>query len=531
MLDLVIKDGLICDGSGALCYRGDIGIRSGRIETIGTVTEEAAQVISAKGLIVAPGFIDCHAHSEIAQLAEAHALPKVTQGVTTEFVGNCGISAFPLAPETKELSKRYSSSVLAFKDEEWTWDTLEQYNEKLENRGTAVNIASLAGHGSIRIAVMGFEDRKATAEELEKMKRLLRQALEEGAFGMTTGLAYVPGCYADTEELTELTRVVAEYQGVYATHLRNQSDTLAECAEEAIEIGRKTGASIQISHLKAVGKINQKNALKVLRLIEEAREQGFHVNADQYPYMFGSSTLTAVLPPWTLEGGVDEMLRRLGNPECRKQIIHDLKYGIDNWENRVALLGWEKIYISSVVTEKNKHLEGHNLQEIAEIEGKSPEEAVFDLLLDENGEVGQIDYTSSEETLKEIMKKPFVMFGSDGLYADEGKSHPRLYGCFPRILGKYCREEGVIPLEEAVRKMTYLPARTFGIGDRGLIKEGMAADIVVFDRDKIGDRATFEDPCARSEGIHYVLVNGELVLDEGKITGKLPGRVLRHSVN
>lgn len=531
MFDLIIKGGIICDGSGAPCYKGDIGIREGRIEAVGTINEEAVEVIFAEGLIAAPGFIDCHAHSEIAQLVEADAIPKVTQGVTTEFVGNCGISAFPLASETRELSKRYSSSVLAFKDEEWTWDTLEQYNEKLVNRGTAVNIASLAGHGSIRIAVMGFEDRKATAEELEKMKQLLRQALKQGAFGMTTGLAYVPGCYADLNELTELTKVVAEYKGVYATHLRNQSDTLVECSEEAIEIGRKTGASIEISHLKAVGKINQKNALKVLQLIEEAQKQGLNVNADQYPYTFGSSTLTAILPPWTLEGGVDEMIKRLKDPKCRKQICHDLKYGINNWENRVDLLGWEKIYVTSVVTKKNKHLEGHNLLEIANIEGKSPEDAVFDLLLDENGEVGQIDYTSSEETLKEIMKKPFVMFGSDGLYADEGKSHPRLYGCFPRILGKYCREEKVIPLEEAVRKMTYLPAQKFGLADRGLLKEGMAADIVIFDKDEIGDYATFENPCVQSKGIHYVLVNGELVLDKGKITGKLPGKVLKHSFN
>ncbi|HBH11571.1 MAG TPA: aminoacylase [Clostridiales bacterium] len=528
MLDLLIKNGTICDGSGKPSYRGDIGVKDKKIVAIGSVeANQDSKVIEAEGLVVSPGFIDFHTHSDLALLGEPSATAKITQGVTTEIIGHCGISAFPFSKETYALSKRYTSSVLAFKSMEWDWLSLGEYFALLSSRRIAVNVGALIGHGSLRIAVMGFENRKPTHEDMSKMKGLLIEGLEQGAFGLSTGLAYVPGCYADLDELSELTEVVAQFGGIYSTHLRNQSESLVECVEEAIEIGRRTGASIQISHLKAVGKMYQSNAIRVLDLIEKAQIEGIDVTADQYPYLAGSSTITAILPPWVLEGGMDEMLKRLQSNDCRKAIKYDLLHGIDGWENRVELLGWENIFVSSLKKSRNKHYEGKNLEEIAIIGGKSPEDTLFDLLIDESGNIGQIAYTSSEDTMRIIMKSPYVMIGSDGLYVDEGKTHPRLFGTFPRLLGKYVREEHVITLEEAIRKITYLPAKKLGFNDRGLIKEGMMADITIFDKNIINDNATFSEPFIQSEGIKYVIVNGELILENGQITGKLPGTVIR----
>jgi len=526
MLDYAIRNCHICDGSGTPCYYGDLGIKDKRIAQMNNLKDEARKTIDIAGLIVSPGFIDMHSHADkdFSLLVHPHSEAKVMQGVTTEVIGNCGMSAYPLG---KDQSTKDNSLIFDIpKGIEKNWKDLEDYFNKLLSRGTAVNVVALVGHGTLREAVMGFDNRKPTSHEMERMKQLLREAFQQGAFGLSTGLVYPPGVYADLEEIMELTKIVSEYGGIYASHLRNQNKNLVQCVEEIIEIGQQTKASVQISHLKIMGEKYKTNIGRVLVLMEKAQRNGININADQYPYIAGSSTTTVLLPPWVREGGPTIMLKRLKSDACRIQIKKDLKVEIEGWMSLVEVIGWDNINISSVSSDKNKDLEGHSLLEIAEMRGQSVEDALFDLLIEENGSVRHIAFTTSEEEVKKIMKNPLVMIGSDGIDVENGKPHPRLYGTFPRILGKYVRDEKVIPLEEAVRKMTSLPAKKLGIKDRGLLKEGMMADIVIFDPSRIRDKASFDTPTAFPEGIKYVFINGEPVIENGVITNKLPGMML-----
>jgi len=501
-----------------------VGISGGRIEAIGNLEGAAAvQVIEARGLAVAPGFIDMHTHSDWPLLANPEAHSKVRQGVTTEIIGHCGASAAPLTPaDWDEIRTRFARYQM---DQQWS--TLQEYMEILEARGIAVNVGVLVGHGNVRRCVMGYELRRPTAEELARMKELVREAMEAGAFGLSSGLIYPPSAYADTAELIELSRVVAEYGGIYFTHMRNESEGLLESVRETLEIGRGAGVGVQISHHKAVGKNAWGLVQQSLELIEQARSEGIDVTCDQYPYVATSTTLTSVIPKWAHEGGREKLLQRLQDPETRRKLCAEMT------AQRQRVSGWEDIVVSRVASEQNQSCVGRSIAEIAAERGVDPCDAVFDLLVEEKLDVGQVHFCLSEDDVKTVMAHPTVMIGSDGsaLAAEgplaSGKPHPRSYGTFARVLGKYVREEKTLRLEEAVRKMTSLPASKLGLFDRGILRPGMMADITIFDPATVADRATFTEPHQYAAGIHHVFVNGVQVVAEGEHTGARPGRILR----
>jgi N-acyl-D-amino-acid deacylase len=534
--NLLIKEARIIDGAGGPWFRGDIAIEGGNIAEVGRLGDvEAERVIKAEGLIAAPGFIDPHSHADAVAPVFPEMESTVMQGITTIIAGNCGSSLAPVNPELRELMERQARRWLPPELElRITWTTFDEYLTEMERRRLGVNMAHLVGHGSIRVAAMGYEARDPTAEELEEMKRLTAEAMEAGAFGLSTGLIYPPGCYAKTEEIIELAKVAARYGGVYASHIRGEGKTLLEALREALRIGEETGIPVQISHHKAASREMWGKSVETLRMMEEARKRGLDITFDQYPYRAGATSLATLLPPWAHEGGMEKLLERLKEPELRERMRRDIERGLPGWENFVEELGWENIYISHVKTERNKMAEGKNLMEVKELRG-DPDEftTLYNLLLEEEGAVGMIIFAMDEEDVRRMMKHPLQMVGTDALSASpkgpmsHGKPHPRYYGTYPRVLGRYVRELGLLPWEEAIRKMTSAPAQRFGLWDRGLLRPGFKADIVLFDPDTIIDRATFEDPHRFPEGIKYVIVNGVVEVDRGDFTGELGGKTLR----
>ncbi|MBE0478694.1 D-aminoacylase [Candidatus Aerophobetes bacterium] len=531
MFDLIIKDGYVVDGTGKAAWRADVGVLDERISKIGSLNEfSAKKVIDVRGSIVCPGFVDFHSHADAELLKEPSNKPKLMQGVTTEVIGNCGFSLAPVSEDRKHMLRKYVESLLGKTESFWNLTTMGGYLNQLGKNGTGVNVASYVGHQALRIAVMGFDNRRPAKKEMAKMKDLLLQSLRQGAIGLSTGLIYPPGSYAQTEELVELCRVVAKEGGIYTTHIRSESDEMIESIREALDVGRQAGVPVHISHLKICGKKNWSKIDAVLNLILKARENGLDVTCDAYPYLAGSTMLMALLPPWVLEGGLEAMLGKLKKYEIREKIKKDFARPVKGWDNIVKNAGWENIFISWVYTEQNKDMEGKSLQEITTLSGKDTAELLFDLLIEEKGRVTMVVFQQCEENMRRIMKQPMVMFGSDGIYSG-GKPHPRLYGTFPRILRKYVREEKLLSLEEAICKMTYLPNQKLGFTNRGLIKENFFADIVVFNLDEIRDFATYKDPERYPEGIEYVLVSGETAVEKGTYTGSLPGKVLFKQAN
>ena len=406
-----------------------------------------------------------------------------------------------------------------------------------EKRPLGANVAHLVGHGAIREAGLGFEARKPTSRELRKMKDLVEEAMEAGAYGLSSGLIYPPGIFAETKELIELSKVAARYGGVYDSHIRGEGHNLLKSVREAIKIGENARISVQISHHKAANKAVWGKSKTTLRLIEKARERGVDVTVDQYPYQAGSTSLVTLLPPWAHDGGIEELLRRLKDPKQRERMRNDINSGIAGWENFAGELGWDKILVSFIKSDKNKIYEGKTLDLIAEeMKEKDIWDALWKLILEEDGTPGMIIFSMDERDIRRIMQSPYQMVGTDagsvspkGPFS-RGKPHPRHYGTYPRILGKYVREEGVISLEEAIRKMSGFPAQRFGILDRGLIRPGMYADVTVINPNKVIDKATFEDPHQFPEGIPYVAVNGKIAVDNSKSTKILAGRTLRKTV-
>ncbi len=529
--DILIKNGFIVDGSGAPYLKGDVGIKDGRIVRIGLdLGRHAAKVIDAKGLVVAPGFIDIHSHADLTILAVPHADSTVSQGVTTAVGGNCGLSMAPLNPKTSALLKEYLSPFLVpGYDYGWDWRTLGDFHRKLEERKIAINLALLVGHGTLRIAVKGFDPSPLTKEEMDEMKALLRQSILDGAWGLSTGLIYPPGSYASTGEIIELTKVLKEFpvRLTYLSHIRNEGKYLIEAVEEAIEIGEKAGVPVQISHHKASGRSNWGKTSATLRLMERARSRGVEVSCDVYPYIAGSTTIMSLLPNWVLEGGVEKALERLKDPEMRRRIKEEVEEDRVKGENWIKGCGWEGIYVSSCPVAPE--YEGKSLKEI--LSGHSDlYEGLFDWLIKIGGKASMILFFGDEEDMETVLRHPLSCVGSDSWTTSPkvgGRPHPRAYGTFPRVLGRYVREKKVLSLEEAVMKMTLIPASKLGLWDRGLVREGFKADIVVFDPNTITDNATYTDPHQRPSGIRYVIVNGEVVVEEGGLTGKLPGRVLK----
>jgi len=526
--DLIIRNGTVFDGTGRPGFPADVGVKGDRIEAVGNLTGAvAAREIDAADLYVAPGFIDIHTHSDWAMFGNPRMESKIRQGVTTEVAGNCGTSLAPLMGVARESAVRTLSRI----GREPDWTTLAEYFARIEANGIAQNYATFIGHGTLRQAVMGFEMRPPTLVELDQMKRLLVEGMEQGALGLATGLIYPPGCYANTEEIIELAKVVASYDGIYATHMRNEADRLLESVAEAIRVGEEAGVSVQISHHKAVGRRNWGKVNDSLELIERARSRGVRVDCDQYPYVASSTNLGVVLPRWVFEGGNEKLLARLADPEVRRRIAEEAGGEYENAENLSRGAGWDGILIAD--SPQAPHYEGQTIAQVAEAEGKDPLTVVFDLLLLNRGYVGAIFFGMCEEDVRTVMRYPHTVIGSDSSARAPygimgfGKPHPRTYGTFPRVLGRYVREEKVLTWEEAIAKMTSKTARKLRLRGRGEVRPGYFADLVVFNPNTVIDQATFTDPHRYPVGIEYVVVNGTLVIDRGEHTGVLPGRVLR----
>ena len=408
---------------------------------------------------------------------------------------------------------------------DWDWKTSEGYLDLLEESGVGLNVSYLVTHGNIRMEAMGLDNRQPTENELEKMKEITHRAMQAGASGLSTGLIYMPCAYAKTEEIIELCKVVAEYDKIFVVHQRSEADSILESMEEIIRIGRESGVKIHFSHFKVCGKKNWDKIDEIEASLDRAKEEGIEVSFDQYPYVAGSTMLGVILPPWVHDGGTEKVLERLKDDKLRKRMIKDIKNGIPGWDNFIDFAGLDGIYVTSVKTDKNKDCIGKNLVEIAELKNKDPYNATFDLLLEEDNAVGMYDYYGKEEHVIRFMQRSEQIFCTDGLLG--GKPHPRVYGTFPRALGKYVREESALSLEQAIYKMTFKPAKLFKFNDRGVLKKGKKADIVVFDADKIIDTSTFIDPKQYPDGIEKVIINGEIIIDQGDRNKSLTGKVLR----
>lgn len=536
MNDIVIKNARIIDGTGNPWYRSEIGIENGKITQIGPYVEGARE-IDAADMVACPGFIDMHSHTDYILPFFTSMDSFIRQGITTCVVGMCGSSLAPIHPEKVDDFKRVASTFIPlFSDVDITWHTFKEYLAEVEKLRVPANLAFFIGYENVRVAGgAAFENRLPTHKELEKMKEYIAEAMEAGAFGMSTGLIYAPQVYAQTEELVELANVVAQYNGLYFSHIRGEGETLTEAVKEFIEIVEKSGCrGGQIAHLKVSGKPFWGRSTEALKLIEEANKKGIHVTCDSYPYDRGLSSLVTALPPWAQEGGDEKTLERLMNPDVRERIKREITEGVkyESWENWINVNGFNNLYLSLVHTAKWKDVEGKSISEITRIKGKTDDwETFFELLIDEELGVQITLQTMDEEDIRRIMTGRYQMVGTDGLGIprdlDLGAFHPRFYGTYPRILGKYVREEKVLTLENAIRKMTSFPAQRLGLQDRGLLKENTWADVVIFDPDTVADKATYEDPHRFPEGIHFTIVNGEIVVEDGKQLNKCPGRILR----
>ncbi|MDQ7794907.1 MAG: D-aminoacylase [bacterium] len=523
--DLVIANARVVDGGGNPWYRADVGVTQGRIAWIlppGSGAP-AGRAVEAGGRVLAPGFIDIHGHSDLSLFSFPLAPSKLLQGVTTEVGGNCGWSAGPLTPE---MERQVRAEHPRPEDLPPGFRTLGDHLASLEALGLAVNYGCHVGHGMLREAVMGSQDRAATGDELAAMAKLLEAALDDGALGLSSGLIYAPGCYAPPEELTALARVAYRRGRLYASHIRGEGPTLEQSVAEAINVGRQGSGPVQIAHHKASGRRHWGKVARSLALVDEVRDQGVDVTLDQYPYVASQTDLTAYLPAWAREGGTPALLDRLRDPAVRSRLLAELTHLRGEAEE---LADWSLVVLAYV--RGHREWEGRAVADIAGERGRPAPEVVLDLVLEEEGAVGVIHFGMDEADVRRVMAHPAVMVGSDGsaLGPDPiwGKPHPRSYGTFARVLGRYVREERVLRLEEAVRKMTGMPAARLGLTDRGRVAPGCWADLVLLDPETIADTATFEDPCRHPTGIDLVLVNGVVAAEDGRPTGARPGKVLR----
>ena len=525
--DLILRGGTIIDGTGKGPFTADVGIRQEHIAAIGNLEGKRSRcTIDVSGNVVCPGFIDVHSHTDYILLINPKAESKIRQGVTTEICGNCGDSPFPIGGVTEselkaDILKKYGIEV--------DWNDLNGYLSRLEKNGSAVNFATLLGHGSLRGVTMGLDNRAPSGAEMTQMKRLVREYMEQGTFGLSTGLEYTPGSFAKTDELIELCKEVQAFDGVYATHMRSEDVMLEEAVAEALEISRSCGVELQISHLKASQKRNWDKMPRVLDTIQRASNQGVPVHCDRYPYIAWSTTMKAMFPLWSREGSNDDFVARLKSnsdwPKMREYLLDKIN----------ALGSWDAVLITWVSSEENRNYQGKTINELARELNKNPVNLVRELLIHEQGQVNMCGFAMSEENTENVLIFPLTMVGSDGMaWSPDGilgqsHPHPRYYGSFPRVLGHYVRDRKIMPLTESIRKMTSLPAEKFRIRDRGRLKPNHYADIVVFDPNTIIDKATFVQPHQYPEGIEYVIVNGRIVVKRGRHTGMLPGKILRRT--
>lgn len=524
--DLIIRNGTIVDGISDVGIKVDLGIIGERIEAMGNLKEEQAKsVIEAKEKVISPGFIDIHSHTDLELLINPKAESKIRQGITTELSGNCGGSVFP----RKKRASRSEKQLKEKANQDINWTDLESYHSVLEKMGIAVNHATLVGYGTVREYVLGDESRAPNAKEMSTMKELISEAMQQGAFGMSTGLEYAPDCFSSSSELIELCRVVSKYGGFYATHMRSEDTELMEAVAEAIFIAENGGLPLQISHLKAAGRDNYYKIPLVMDLLERAKERGLGITADRYPYTAYSTTLSIMFPLWALDGGRKQFVERLKDKDLRQKMKEDTLVKVRGNNS------WESMLINSVRNDQNRHLVGKYIQEAADEKKQDAYEFSCDLLTSEGGGLSIIGFGMSEENTELVLKHPLVMLCSDGRALascgplSEGIPHPRNYGAFPRFLGQYVRERKLLSLPEAIKKMTSMPAAKMKLKNRGSIKKGNYADLVIFDPSTIADLATYIKPEQYPHGIDYVIVNGKIVIDQGKHTGELPGKVLQGS--
>jgi N-acyl-D-amino-acid deacylase len=526
--DIIIRGGTVYDGTGRAPIKADVGIKGDRIAALGDLSHATAKtIVDAKGMAVAPGFINMLSHSETSWLVDSRSLSELRQGVTTQIFGESS-----MGPLNDEMKRRRTDTQgdLKFTIE---WTTLAEYLNYLEKRGISQNVASFIGAPTIREYVIGLEDKPPTPAQLDQMRELVRREMEAGALGITTALIYPPAFFAKTDELIELCKVAAKYKGKYTAHMRSEGAQLIEAVQETIRISREAGLPAEIYHLKASGEANWPKMDQVIKMIEDARHQGVKITVDMYTYPAGGTGLDASLPPWVFDGGRDAAYKRLQDPATRQKIADAVRTPTNEWENLYLLSGSpDRILLASFRNDKLKPLTGKTLAEVAKMRGKDPIETIMDLLLEDRSRIGTIYFLMSEDNIKKQIRQPWVSFGSDAAsIAAEGvflksSAHPRTYGNFARLLGKYVRDEKVISLTEAVRRLTSLPATNLGLNHRGLLRPGMFADVVIFDPQTIGDRATFENPHQYSVGVRDVFVNGVQVLKDGEHTGAKPGKAL-----
>lgn len=524
----LITNGIIIDGTGAPGFPGSLAIEDDRIIGVGAIDGgDFDETLDAGGAAVAPGFIDTHSHSDLQVFKTPQLDPKLMQGITTEFLGQDGISLAPLPEEYISPWRKNLAGLDGDLDSlDWHFRTTDNYLKMMADNGSGTNLCYLLPHGNVRMAARGLGGGVATDAELAKMCEVLDTEMAAGGFGFSTGLIYMPCAYADTREMIELCKVSAKRNGPLVIHQRSEADTMLESMDEVIAMGRDSGIWVHFSHFKICGKKNAHIFGGVIEKLEQAQKAGIRVSFDQYPYAAGSTMLGVILPPWAHDGGTDRLLERLQNSADRKRMTHDILHGIKGWDNFVDFADLDGIFITDVKTAANQDAIGKNLKELGEMRGTDPLEATYDLLHQEANAVGMVDFYGLEEHVRAFIARPEMNVCTDGLMG--GKPHPRAYGSFPRVLGKYVREDKVIGLEEAVHKMSGRPAEVFQLTDRGLLKPGMAADITIFDPGTIIDKGTYTDPRQYPEGIRHVLVNGQSAVRDGKlVAGVLAGRVLR----
>jgi N-acyl-D-amino-acid deacylase len=527
--DVLIKNGTIYDGAGGEPRRADLGIKGDQIAAIGDLaTATAKTVVDAQGLAVAPGFINMLSWAVDSLLIDGRSQGEIRQGVTTQIFGE-GDSMGPLTAEMKQR-RLAEQGDLKYPIE---WTTLAEYLQHLEKKGVSPNVASFIGATTIREYVIGLEDKQATPQQLEQMRQLVRQEMAAGALGIGSSLIYAPAFYASTEELIELCKAAAQYRGKYISHMRSEGNRLIPAVEELIRIAREAKIPAEIYHLKAAGQANWNKLDQVIALVEKARAEGLQITADMYTYPAGSTGLDAAMPPWAKDGGYPALFKRLQDPATRQRLAREISTPSDKWENLYLAAGSpERVLLVEFKSEKLKPYTGKTLAEVAKLRGKDPVETIMDLVFEDQSRVGTVYFMMSEENIKRQLKLPWVSFGSDaGSMAAEGvflksSTHPRAYGNFARLLGKYVRDEKVIPLQEAIRRLTNLPATNLGLDRRGQLKTGYFADVVVFDPNTIADKATFEQPHQYAVGMKHVFVNGAQVLRDGEHINAKPGRAL-----
>ena len=524
---LLIKNSTVIDGSGSRRFSADIAVSDDRVAAIAPeLPVNAERVIDAAGLIVAPGFIDIHSHSDFFYEQCPSAESKIRQGVTTEVVGMCSFSPAPAVPESRPQLEASASSLGASLHVRWS--SFNEYLNALDRLRPSVNVVHFVGHGAIRYAGMGAENRAPTAAELGNMKALLREALDAGAFGLSSGLVYAPSAFADTEELIALCRAMAPYGGQYFTHMRGEAHTLLDSVSEAIRISDEGGVPLQIAHLKALGRENWALFERALALIDAARQRGIDATADVYPYAASSTFLSALLPDWVHDGGITKFMQRIRDSGTRQRIVGECAAG-ERWRTAQGTAGWSEVMIATCPQPADA---GHSLADLAVSKRTPAVDVLFDLLIEHDAAVSVVMFSQAEANVQKALGQAFVMIGSDSLGLTGGPGphagcpHPRMYGTFPRILGKYVREEGLFSQEEAIAKMTGRPAAKLGLADRGLLRERYFADLVVFDPMSVRDEATFADPHRYPSGIPYVIINGKLAMDGGEFAAPAAGRIL-----